>query len=245
MHRFFADPSGIGEKEIRITGTDVNHIRNVLRMRVGEEVLISDGQGKDYRCELLSLEEDVVTAGICWILDGNAELPCEITLYQGLPKGDKMEFIIQKCVELGVSRIVPVNTKRTIVKLDAKKEQARIKRWAGISESAAKQSGRGVVPEITGVKSLAEALKEAQSLDVCLIPYELAKDMAHTRELLTGIRPGMSVGIFIGPEGGFEEAEVAQAMGGGAKPITLGRRILRTETAGMAVLSMLVYLLEQ
>lgn len=245
MHRFFAEPSAIGEKEIVLTGTDVNHIRNVLRMRVGEEVLISDGRGKDYHCELTSLGEDEVVARICWVLDGNAELPCEIILYQGLPKGDKMEFIIQKCVELGVSRIVPVNTKRTIVKLDAKKEQARIKRWAGISESAAKQSGRGVIPEVTGVKSFAEALKEAQELDICLISYELAKDMAHTRELLSGIKPGMSVGVFIGPEGGFEESEVEQAMAAGAKPITLGRRILRTETAGMAVLAMLVYLLEE
>ena len=244
MHRFFADPSAIGEKEIHLTGTDVNHIRNVLRMRQGEEVLVSDGQGKDYHCELVELNEEEVIAKICWVLEGNAELPCEITLYQGLPKGDKMEFIIQKCVELGVTRVVPVNTRRTIVKLDAKKEQARIKRWTGISESAAKQSGRGVVPEITGVKSFAQALEDAKMRDVCLIPYELAKDMAHTRELLSAIQPGMSVGIFIGPEGGFEESEVTQAMEAGAKPITLGRRILRTETAGMAVLSMLVYLLE-
>lgn len=156
-----------------------------------------------------------------------------------------MEFIIQKCVELGVARIVPVNTKRTIVKLDAKKEQARIKRWSGISESAAKQSGRGRIPEVTGVKSFAEALEEAKKLNMCLIPYELARDMAQTREVLSSIKPGMSVGIFIGPEGGFEEEEVEQAEAAGARPITLGRRILRTETAGMAVLAMLVYLLEE
>lgn len=245
MHRFFAAPAEIGEKEISLTGTDVNHIRNVLRMRVGEEVLISDGQGRDYRCVLEEIGEEQVKARICWVLEGNAELPSRITLYQGLPKGDKMEFIIQKCVELGVSRIVPVNTKRTVVRLDAKKEQNRLKRWAGICESAAKQSGRGVIPEISGVKSFAEALEDASAQETCLIPYELAKDMKHTREVFSSIRPGASVGILIGPEGGFEEAEVEAAVAAGAQPITLGRRILRTETAGMAVLSMLVYLLEE
>lgn len=245
MHRFFAEPSEVGEKEIRLTGSDVNHIRNVLRMREGEEILVSDGQGKDFHCRIEAIQEEEVTAHILWVLDGNAELASDVTLFQGLPKGDKMEFIIQKCVELGVARIVPVNTKRTIVKLDAKKEQARIRRWNGISESAAKQSGRGRIPEVSGVKSFAEALEEARKLNMCLIPYELAKDMAQTREVLSSIRPGMSVGIFIGPEGGFEEEEVEQAAAAGARPITLGRRILRTETAGMAVMAMLVYLLEE
>lgn len=245
MYRFFAEPTQISEKEIRITGADVNHIRNVLRMRPGEEILISDGQGKDYRCVLERITEESVTARVSWVLEGNAELPSRITLYQGLPKGDKMEFIIQKCVELGVSRIVPVCTKRTVVKLDARKEENRLKRWRGISESAAKQSGRGVVPEICGVQSFAQALEDAGQQDICLIPYELAKGMGHTREIFSSIEPGKSVGIFIGPEGGFEASEVEAAEAAGAKAITLGRRILRTETAGMAVLSVLSYLLEE
>lgn len=245
MYRFFAEPDQIGEKEIRITGSDVNHIRNVLRMRSGEEVLIGDGRGKTYHCALSELAEDEIRAEIMWALQGDAELPCEITLFQGLPKSDKLELIIQKCVELGVSRIVPVNTKRTVVKLDARKEESRKKRWNTIAESAAKQSGRGRIPEVTGVVSFSQALSQACEMDVCLIPYELAKDMAHTRELLSAITPGQSVGVFIGPEGGFEEKEIEEAIGNGAKPITLGRRILRTETAGMAVLSMLVYLLEE
>lgn len=244
MHRFFADPSQIREKDIILTGTDVNHIRNVLRMRSGEEVLISDGQGADYRCQLNEIGEDAVTASIMWRLDGNAELPSRITLFQGLPKGDKMEFIIQKCVELGAVKIVPVQTRRTVVKLDARKEQARRKRWMGISESAAKQSGRGIVPEIAGVMDFSEALEEARHLDVCLIPYELARGIEHTREVCTAIKPGQSVGIFIGPEGGFEEDEVSKAMKAGAVPVTLGKRILRTETAGMALISVLAYLLE-
>lgn len=245
MHRFFADPSQIKEKEIILTGTDVNHIRNVLRMHIGEEILISNGQGTDYHCRLENIDETSVTASVMWRLDGNAELPVTITLFQGLPKGDKLEFIIQKCVELGAVRIIPVRTRRTIVKLDAKKEQAKRKRWMGISESAAKQSGRGIVPEVGQVMDFSEAVKEAKSMDVCLIPYELAKGIEHTREVCTAIKPGQSVGIFIGPEGGFEEEEVSMAIEAGAIPLTLGKRILRTETAGMALISVLAYLLEQ
>ena len=244
MHRFFVAPSQIREKEILLTGPDVNHIRNVLRMRSGEEVLLSDGQGTDYHCRIEEIGETFVKASLMWRLDGNAELPSRIVLFQGLPKGDKMEFIIQKCVELGVTEIIPVQTKRTVVKLDAKKEQAKGKRWAGISESAAKQSGRGIVPKIGAVTDFSCALKQAAALDVCLIPYELAEGIGHTREVCQGIRPGQSVGIFIGPEGGFEEEEVLEAVKAGAAPITLGRRILRTETAGMALLSVLAYLLE-
>ena len=245
MHRFFAAPGQIGEKEIVITGADVNHIRNVLRMRTEEEVLIADGRGAEYRCKLTELGENEVRAQILWKLDGNAELASAITLFQGLPKSDKMDLIVQKCVELGVDRIVPVSTKRAVVKLDAKKEQTRLKRWNTISESAAKQSGRGVIPEVSGVMSFGKALEEAKKLDVLLIPYERAEHMAETRRVMGEIRPGQSVGIFIGPEGGFEESEVEEAVAAGAKAITLGKRILRTETAGLAVMAMLGYLLEE
>ena len=245
MHRFFAEPGSIGEKEIVITGADVNHIRNVLRMRADEEVLIADGRGAEYRCKLTDLGENEVRAQILWKLDGNAELASAITLFQGLPKSDKMDLIVQKCVELGVDRIVPVSTKRAVVKLDAKKEQTRLKRWNTISESAAKQSGRGVIPEVSGVMSFGKALEEAKKLDVLLIPYERAEHMAETRRVMGEIRPGQSVGIFIGPEGGFEESEVEEAVTAGAKAITLGKRILRTETAGLAVMAMLSYLLEE
>ncbi|MGN8799951.1 16S rRNA (uracil(1498)-N(3))-methyltransferase [Candidatus Merdisoma sp. HCP28S3_D10] len=245
MHRFFAEPGQIGEKEIVITGADVNHIRNVLRMRADEEVLIADGQGAEYRCKLTDLGENEVRAQILWKLDGNAELASAVTLFQGLPKSDKMDLIVQKCVELGVDRIVPVSTKRAVVKLDAKKEQTRLKRWNTISESAAKQSGRGVIPEVSGVMSFEKALEDAKKLDVLLIPYERAEHMAETRRVMGEIRPGQSVGIFIGPEGGFEESEVEEAVAAGARAITLGRRILRTETAGLAVMAMLGYLLEE
>ncbi|MEI3524735.1 MAG: 16S rRNA (uracil(1498)-N(3))-methyltransferase [Eubacteriales bacterium] len=223
----------------------MNHIRNVLRMRADEEVLIADGQGAEYRCKLTDLGENEVRAQILWKLDGNAELASAVTLFQGLPKSDKMDLIVQKCVELGVDRIVPVSTKRAVVKLDAKKEQTRLKRWNTISESAAKQSGRGVIPEVSGVMSFGKALEEAKKLDVLLIPYERAERIAETRRVMGEIRPGQSVGIFIGPEGGFEESEVEEAVAAGAKAITLGKRILRTETAGLAVMAMLSYLLEE
>ncbi len=245
MHRFFAEPGQIGEKEIVITGADVNHIRNVLRMRADEEVLIADGQGAEYRCKLTDLGENEVRAQILWKLDGNAELASAVTLFQGLPKSDKMDLIVQKCVELGVDRIVPVSTKRAVVKLDAKKEQTRLKRWNTISESAAKQSGRGVIPEVSGVMSFEKALEDAKKLDVLLIPYERAENMAETRRVMGSIQPGQSVGLFIGPEGGFEESEVEEAVAAGAQAITLGKRILRTETAGLAVMAMLGYLLEE
>ena len=172
------------------------------------------------------------------------ELSSKVYLFQGLPKADKMELIIQKAVELGVYEIVPVAAKRCVVKLDDKKAKKKIERWQQIAESAAKQAGRGVIPEVKDVLSFKEALKYAKDLDVVLIPYELAEGMKETKQLISEIKPGQSVGIFIGPEGGFERAEVEQAMEAGAKPITLGRRILRTETAGLTILSVLMFQLE-
>ena len=245
MQQFFAEPSWITESEILIRGADLNHMKNVLRMKVGEDVRINDGQGTTYLCCLNRYEKDQAVLDVFRKLDTETELPSEIILFQGLPKSDKMDLIVQKCVELGVDRIVPVSTKRAVVKLDAKKEQTRLKRWNTISESAAKESGRGVIPEVSGVMSFGKALEEAKKLDVLLIPYERAEHMAETRRVMGEIRPGQSVGIFIGPEGGFEESEVEEAVAAGAKAITLGKRILRTETAGLAVMSMLSYLLEE
>ena len=174
----------------------------------------------------------------------NKELPARIHLFQGLPKGDKMELIIQKAVELGAFSIIPVETKRCVVKLDVKKAAKKVVRWQQIAESAAKQSKRMLIPEIHEVMTYKQALEFAKQLDVKLIPYELAKGMKETREILSEIKPGQSVGIFIGPEGGFEEEEVAKALEAGAHAITLGRRILRTETAGLAILSVLMFQLE-
>lgn len=246
MYHFFVVPEQIGPREIWIEGGDVNHIRNVLRMAPGEQITVSGGEdGREYRCEISKIEEDRVTAKIMWVEESDAELPSRICLLQGLPKGDKMELIIQKAVELGAFEIVPVATKRAVVKLDKKKEESKRKRWNAISESAAKQSKRRIIPEVKPVMTFAEAVEYASSYHKKLIPYELAEGMARTRTLFDGIQPGESVAIFIGPEGGFDEQEVARAREAGFEPITLGRRILRTETAGMTVLAALMLRLEK
>ncbi len=247
MQRFFVEPYQIQEKESRITltGTDLNHMKNVLRMRIGEEVWISDGSEKEYHCTIDEFMEDCAILHILEIEEAGYELPNRIYLFQGLPKGDKMELIIQKAVELGAYSIVPVEMKRCVVKLDAKKAQKKTVRWQQISESAAKQSKRMLIPEVKSVMSWREALVFAKELDVLMVPYELAKSMRETREIISSIRPGQSVGIFIGPEGGFEEEEIRTAMEMGAKPVTLGKRILRTETAGMTMLSVLMFTLEK
>ena len=244
MHHFFVSQEQISEKEIKILGQDVRHIRQVLRMEEGEELLVGDGEGREYLCQIQKIEEKAVIAWILEQRDSQTELPSEITLYQGLPKGDKMELIVQKSVELGAYQVIPVATKRAVVKLDAKKAKKKVERWQQIAVSAAKQAGRGIIPEVGEVCTYAQALKQAEELDVVLIPYELAKGMEETKQIIAGIRPGQSVGIFIGPEGGFEEEEVALAMKTGANPVTLGKRILRTETAGLTMLSVLMFHLE-
>ena len=207
MYQFFVEPEQIdvAAKSVIIRGTDVNHIKNVLRMRPGEEVAVSNGiDGKEYRCGILALEEDCVRLELRFIKEDGVELPAKIYLFQGLPKQDKMELIVQKSVELGAYQVIPVATKRAVVKLDAKKAKKKVERWQQIAVSAAKQAGRGIIPEVGEVCTYAQALKQAEELDVVLIPYELAKGMEETKQIIAGIRPGQSVGIFIGPEGGFE-----------------------------------------
>lgn len=246
MYHFFVDPGQIGPTDICITGSDVNHIRNVLRMQPGEQITVSSGADeKEYRCEIRTLSEDCIMAHIMWVEEAGTELPSRVSLFQGLPKADKMELVIQKAVELGAYELVPMATRRAVVKLDAKKEAAKRKRWNAISESAAKQSKRRIIPQVKPVMTFREAVDYAAAeYDVCLIPYELAEGMEKTREILNGIRPGQSVAVLIGPEGGFEEQEIAYAREKGVLPITLGRRILRTETAGMTVLAALMLQLE-
>lgn len=244
MYHFFVTPAQITEEYATITGQDVNHIRNVLRMRPGEQVGIRDGISRNYVCELEEITAEEIRARILSVDEDNSELPARLYLFQGLPKSDKMELIIQKAVELGVYEIIPVATRRAVVKLDEKKEASKVKRWNTIAESAAKQSGRMLVPEVTRVMALREAYAYAAAFDLNLIPYELAEGMRDTKEVIGRIRPGMQVGIFIGPEGGFDVEEVEAAVEAGIHPITLGRRILRTETAGLTALSVLMFQLE-
>ena len=246
MHHFFVNPEQVEDGLIRITGSDVNHIKNVLRIRQGEEMLVSDGTGRDYLCQAEEIAGQEVTVRILETEEEGRELPSRIWLFQGLPKSDKMEFIIQKAVELGAAGIVPVSTRNTVVKLDQKKEEAKVKRWQAIAESAAKQSKRSLVPRVSGIMNLKEAFDyvESQGFSVRLIPYEHEAGMDGTKTELDAAGPGQDIAVFIGPEGGFDEREIELALSKGVRPISLGRRILRTETAGLALLSVLMMRLE-
>ena len=244
MQHFFVSPQQVKEEKIYVEGSDVNHIKNVLRMKLGEKLTVNDGEGWQYLCEVESYEADMAVLHIVEKSKAETELASRIYLFQGLPKQDKMELIVQKAVELGAYQVIPVSTKRAVVKLDAKKAGKKVERWQQIAVSAAKQAGRGIVPTVGEVCTYAQALKMAEELDVVLIPYELAEGIEETKKIIAGIRPGQSVCVFIGPEGGFEEEEVKLAMEAGAKPVTLGRRILRTETAGLTTLSLLMFHLE-
>ncbi len=245
MYQFFVEPGQIQGRRIIITGSDVNHIRNVLRMKPGEEIAVSNGtDGREYRCGIESFTEDEVICSLRFMKEDWVELPSRIHLFQGLPKADKMELIVQKAVELGAYEVVPVAARRCAVRLDEKKAPSRINRWQGIAEAAAKQSRRGIIPQVHQVMNMREAVAYAHAMEVKLIPYELAENMGHTKEILEAVKPGTDIAVFIGPEGGFEQEEIELATAAGIEPVTLGRRILRTETAGLTVLSWLMYHLE-
>ena len=245
MYQFFVEPHQIQGNQIIIEGNDVNHIKNVLRMKPGEELAVSNGlDGKEYRCGIVALEEDRILCELRFVKEDGVELSSQVYLFQGLPKADKMEMIIQKCVELGVHAVVPVATKRCVVKLDDKKAKSKISRWQGIAEAAAKQSKRRIVPEVMDVMSFKQALQFVKDFEVKVIPYELAEDISKTREIIGALQPGQKIAVFIGPEGGFEEAEIKEALESGVVSITLGKRILRTETAGLTIMSWIMYQLE-
>lgn len=245
MYQFFIESSAVDKEHIEITGPDVNHIKNVLRMRIGEKIAaVNEAEGGKYLCEIRKLEEERILCGILSEEEADTELPSKIYLFQGLPKGDKMELILQKAVELGCYEVVPVACKRCVVKLEEKRQKSRIQRWQNISEAAAKQSGRRIIPHVHEMMRFPEALAYAADMDICLIPYERAVNMEETKSLLASVKTGQRIAVFIGPEGGFEEAEIEEAKKAGIKPVTLGRRILRTETAAITVLSWLMYALE-
>ena len=237
MFNFFANEDSKQDTRYIISGSDYNHIKNVLRMNIGDTCLISCG-GKSDLCRIDGFFDDSVYLEIVEEDFNDTELPVKIYLFQGLPKSDKMEYIIQKCVELGVYAIAPVRMKRCIVKLDDKKAASKQTRWQSIAESAAKQSKRNIIPEIMDVCSFGEALKFAQTLDMVLVPYENKDGMTATAEALSKLKSVKSVGIFIGPEGGFEDGEIEKAQAAGATAISLGKRILRTETAAITAVGM-------
>ncbi len=247
MYRFFVEPGRLACDQVYIDGDDYNHIRNVLRMKIGEEILLCDEGDKEYLCQIMEYDTDNarVIVSIVDIFANARELPVQITLFQGYPKGDKLESIVQKSVELGVYEIVPVMMKRCVVKLDDKKAAKKVERLNAIALSAAKQSKRGAIPRVKEIMSFAEACDYANNMDMILLPYENAEGIDYARQIVASVRDKRHIGIFIGPEGGFDSKEVERIEDIGGKTITLGHRILRTETAGMVILSLLMFELEE
>ena len=243
MYHFFVSEEQINGENAYIEGSDVNHIANVLRMKPGEELLISVKGDWDYLCKIDDIETDRVNLKVLESME-QRELPVNITLLQGIPKSDKLEMIIQKAVELGVSEIIPVKTKRVVVKIEEKKQASKVNRWNAIAESAAKQSKRSIIPKVHEPISIDNALEIVKDFGVKLIPYENADGIDKTRKILDNMDKTKNIAVFIGPEGGFEEAEVERIKNSGFEVITLGKRILRTETAGLALLSNIMIRLE-
>ena len=249
MPKFFVSEEQINNQKIKIQGTDVNHIKNVLREKVGSELIIcNEKTGQDYLCEIKEIKEENIICNIKEKLLNNVESNIKVTIMQGLPKADKMELIIQKSVELGVNNIIPIEMKRCVVKLKDKDKIKKIERWQKISEVAAKQSGRNIIPEINQVENLKNICETFENYDIVLLAYENEKENTIKNELKQlkekNQNKDVKIAILIGPEGGIAEEEVEIARKKGAKIITLGKRILRTETVALNVLSIIMYELE-
>ena len=244
MYHFFVEEEQVNGENAYISGSDVNHIVNVLRMKIGEELLISVKGDWDYLCKIEEIESDRVNLKLLESME-QRELPIKLTLLQSIPKSDKLEMIVQKAIELGVSEIIPVKTNRVVVKIDEKKTQAKVNRWNAIAESAAKQSKRSIIPKVLKPQTLDNALEIVKDYGVKLLPYENADGIKKTKDILNSLDSKNNIAVFIGPEGGFEEAEVKKSTDSGFEVITLGKRILRTETAGLALLSNIMIRLEE
>lgn len=237
MFNFFAKEAPDTGKRFYISGADYNHIKNVLRLKEGDDILVSY-ENCSHLCSLENFSGDFVSAVIIKENYKSTELPVKLHLFQGLPKADKLELIIQKCTELGISEITPVEMSRCIVKLDEKKKKSKTERWQSIAESAAKQSKRNLIPKINSPLSLKEVAKSQGDFDLFLVPYENEEGMKGTVKILSKIKSGMSVGILIGPEGGFDEEEIQMLKEAGCLTLSLGKRILRTETAAITATAM-------
>lgn len=241
MRRFFVDADSVSDGKITMTGEDVNHISRVLRLNAGDMVLVCDGSGNEYTCALEEFSADSVTARITDMSRSAGESEYKVTVYQCLPKGDKLDTVIQKCVELGAWRIVPTASARCIVKLNEKDEKKKLVRYNRIAYEAAKQSGRGVIPTVEPSVRLNDI--QCSKHDLFLLAYEDERETT-LKAVLRENAGAKDIALLIGPEGGLEQGEVDKLCALGAHCVTLGRRILRTETAGMAALAMINYELE-
>ena len=250
MPKFFVKEEQIQENQIIILGQDVNHIKKVLRAKIGDELQICNSQnGENFLCEIDNLEEEKIICQIKEKIQEQVESNIEVTIFQGLPKADKMEYIIQKSVELGVYDITPVEMKRCVVKLNEKDKSKKIERWQKISEVAAKQCGRDIIPQINNIINIKNICNLIQKYDMVLVAYEneeknTLKEQLENIKKQNNSKSKVKIGIIIGPEGGLEEKDVETLKENGAKVITLGRRILRTETVALNVLSIIMYELE-
>lgn len=248
MQRYFVSPQAIRDQQVRITGDDVKHITRVLRLQPGDEVICADGRGNSYLVRLTNLQPDAVVGDMIRKLDEKVESQVNLTLVQGLPKSDKMDLIVQKGTEMGIQRFVPIETERTIVQYDAKKETKRLERWQRIAKEAAEQSHRLVIPELQEVTSFRAWMeREARAYDLLLIAYEAEAEQG-MREVLQRYSVDSphrviprSIAVVIGPEGGLTKEEVDFALKKGARAVTLGPRILRTETAGLVAAAIILY----
>ena len=241
MPKFFVTQDKITKNQIIIDTEDVAHISRVLRLGIGDSITVCDSQGTDYEAEIEEMEQGRVICTVTGKRASVSEPNIKVTLFQGLPKASKMEYIIQKTTELGISEIVPVRLSRCVVKIDNKKdEKKKLERWQKISEAAAKQSGRGIVPEISEIMTLDEVIERSKEFDLFFVPYE-CEEKKTLKEVLLSKQNIKSVGFIIGPEGGFDIAETEKLRESGIATVTLGKRILRTETAGEAVLAMTMY----
>ena len=248
MPKFFVNQENISSNKITITGEDVNHIKNVLRKNLNDTIEICNSQDENnYLCEIEKIEKEQILCNIIQKLESASEPKTYVHIYQGLPKSDKMELIIQKAVELGVSEITPTNMSRCIVKIDSKDEKKKIERWQKISEVAAKQSGRDIIPKINNICNLKEIVNQCKDYDVIILAYENEKEnkLKNEIEVLKQLqKEKLRIAIIIGPEGGLAAEEVEKSKEQGIKIITLGNRILRTETVALNILSIIMYELE-
>ncbi len=240
--RLFIDAAEIKNGTCTVTGEGSHYLKNVLRATTGDTVELRDGTNRVHTTTVENISEKNITLKVIGTHSIDTELPIKVTLAQGLPKADKMELIIQKCVELGAHEIIPLETSRSIVKITKDKEKAKVERWNKISRSAAQQSGRGIVPAVSGVQKWSELLGTFKNYDLVLLPWEMEEHISlkNIFEEKNGIY--QRILIIIGPEGGFSAQETEDAVRSGARTITLGKRILRTETAGIATLAMLNYI---
>ena len=250
MPKFFVDDNQVTEEKIKIIGNDVNHIKNALRKKQNDILTICNTSNKkDYLCEILKIDENYIECRIKKEIQNYAESNVQVTIMQGLPKVDKMELIIQKSVELGVYDITPVEMKRCVVKLNDKDKQKKIDRWQKISEVAAKQSGRNIIPHIDNIINIKNICNLLKEYDIVLVAYEkeikttLKEELKKLKEVYN-INDEIKIAVIIGPEGGLDEEEIEMLQKNGAKTITLGKRILRTETASLNILSNIMYELD-